>query len=436
MCDEEEDYGLEYSEDSNSEPDVDLENQYYNSKALKEDDPKGALQSFQKVLDLESGERGEWGFKALKQMIKINFKLSNYKEMMTRYKQLLLYIKSAVTRNYSEKSINSILDYISTSKNMELLQDFYETTLEALKDAKNDRLWFKTNTKLGKLYYDREDFNKLSRILKQLHQSCQTDDGEDDLKKGTQLLEIYALEIQMYTAQKNNKKLKKLYEQSLHIKSAIPHPLIMGVIRECGGKMHLREGEFEKAHTDFFEAFKNYDESGSPRRTTCLKYLVLANMLMKSGINPFDSQEAKPYKNDPEILAMTNLVSSYQNNDIAAFEVILREHRQNIMDDPFIREHIEDLLRNIRTQVLIKLIKPYTRIHIPFISRQLNIETSDVESLLVSLILDNTVRGRIDQVRGVLQVEREAEHGARYAALEKWTNQLSSLHNVITNRMS
>ena len=30
----------------------------------------------------------------------------------------------------------------------------------------------------------------------------------------------------------------------------------LGVIRECGGKMHLREGEFEKAHTDFFEAFK------------------------------------------------------------------------------------------------------------------------------------------------------------------------------------
>lgn len=120
--------------------------------------------------------------------------------MMSRYKQLLTYIKSAVTRNHSEKSINSILDYISTSRNvsislnknknitklyklyliiffhnfqMELLQDFYETTLEALKDAKNDRLWFKTNTKLGKLYYDRGDFNKLAKILKQLHQSCQ-----------------------------------------------------------------------------------------------------------------------------------------------------------------------------------------------------------------------------------------------------------------------
>ncbi|KAH9370517.1 hypothetical protein HPB48_006270 [Haemaphysalis longicornis] len=396
MCDDEEDYDLEYSEDSNSEPDVDLENQYYNSKALKEDDPAAALQSFQKVLDLEHNEKGEWGFKALKQMIKINFKLAKFEEMMARYKQLLTYIKSAVTRNYSEKSINSILDYISTSKQMELLQEFYETTLEALKDAKNDRL----------------EFTKLAKILKQLHQSCQTDDGCDDLKKGTQLLEIYALEIQMYTAQKNNKKLKKLYEQSLHIKSAIPHPLIMGVIRECGGKMHLREAEYERAHTDFFEAFKNYDESGSPRRTTCLKYLVLANMLMKSGINPFDSQEAKPYKNDPEILAMTNLVSAYQNNDISEFELILKTNRRNIMDDPFIREHIEDLLRNIRTQVLIKLITPYTRIHIPFISK-----------------------GRIDQVNQVLELDSKGQGAARYNALDKWTGQLGTLHQTIVNKI-
>lgn len=112
---------------------------------------------------------------------------------------------------------------------------------------------------------------------------------------------------------------------------------------------------------------------------------------MKSGINPFDSQEAKPYKNDPEILAMTNLVMAYQNNDINDFESILKHNRNNIMDDPFIREHIEDLLRNIRTQVLIKLIGPYTRIHIPFISKELNIDEKEVENLLVTCILDKWV---------------------------------------------
>ena len=63
-----------YSSESASEPDVDLENQYYNSKALKEDTPQAALDSFRKVLELEQ-EKGEWGFRALKQMIKIHFKL-------------------------------------------------------------------------------------------------------------------------------------------------------------------------------------------------------------------------------------------------------------------------------------------------------------------------------------------------------------------------
>ena len=57
---------------------------------------------------------------------------------------------------------------------------------------------------------------------------------------------------------------------------------------------------------------------------------VLANMLMKSGINPFDSQEAKPYKNDVEILAMTNLVTAYQNNDINEFEKILKVKTLNL----------------------------------------------------------------------------------------------------------
>lgn len=72
--------------------------------------------------------------------------------------------------------------------------------------------------------------------------------------------------------------------------------------------------------------------------------------------------------------------------------------RQTIYDDAFIRQYIEDLLKNIRTQVVLKLIQPYTRIRIPFISRELNIPEGDVEQLLVSLILDSRISGYVDQV--------------------------------------
>jgi COP9 signalosome complex subunit 2 len=53
-------------------------------------------------------------------------------------------------------------------------------------------------------------------------------------------------------------------------------------------------GSWDKASTDLFESFRQYDESGSPQRIQVLKYLVLTYMLMGSDINPFDSQETKP----------------------------------------------------------------------------------------------------------------------------------------------
>lgn len=82
------------------------------------------------------------GFKALKQTVKLYYRLGKYKEMMDSYRVMLTYIRSAVTRNYSEKCINNIMDFVSgsASQNFELLQEFYQTTLKALEEAKNERL--------------------------------------------------------------------------------------------------------------------------------------------------------------------------------------------------------------------------------------------------------------------------------------------------------
>jgi COP9 signalosome complex subunit 2 len=376
------------------------------------------------------------GFKALKQMVKLHFKLGNQREMMERYRQMLGYVKSAVTRNCSEKVINSILDFVSTSDVSELLAEFYETTLRALEEAKNERLWFKTNLKLCKLWFDCREYGRMAKILRELHRSCQREDGSDDQRKGTQLLEVYAVEIQMYTEQKDTKKLKQLYTRALGVKSAIPHPRIMGIIRECGGKMHMTERTWAEAATDFFEAFKSYDEAGASRRIQCLKYLVLANMLMNSTVNPFDAQEAKPYKNDPEIMAMTALVASYQKNEIGEFERILKSHRAAIMEDAFVRNYVEDLLRNVRTQVLLRLITPYTRVRITTIASELGVAEREVEALLVSLILDGRVEGHIDQVNGLLELRGSGTGAARkYAGLDKWAVQLRSLHATAVARV-
>ena len=83
------------------------------------------------------------GFKALKQSTKLLFLiLRRPSDALGTYTQLLTYTKSAVTRNYSEKTINGILDYVGGGKGgpveVDVLENFYQVTKQALVEAKND----------------------------------------------------------------------------------------------------------------------------------------------------------------------------------------------------------------------------------------------------------------------------------------------------------
>lgn len=441
---DDEDYGFDYSDndEANESGSADVENMYYKAKSKKDDNPEEALKEFRAIVDQEE-EQGDWGFKALKQSTKLLYlTLRRPNDALKTYTQLLTYTKSAVTRNYSEKTINGILDYVGGGKGgvveVDVLEKFYQATKKALEAAKNERLSVKTNLKLAKLWLDRKEYTRLSKLIRDLHNATGSgNEGDDQSQRGTQLLEIYALEIQMYNETRNFKKLKEIYNATNDVRSAIPHPRIMGVIKECGGKMWMGERQWNRASEDFFESFRNYDEAGSPQRIQVLKYLVLANMLTGSEVNPFDSQETKPYKTDPQIKAMTDLVDAYQRREVHSAEKILKDNRSTIMDDPFIRAYIGELLRSLRTQYLIDLIKPYTRLELSFLGKQLNVEIEEVEELLIGLILEGKVEGRIDQVGMRLELDRKQSlEKKRYAALNKWTEALEAVHGAVVGKTS
>ncbi|KAJ4420208.1 COP9/signalosome complex subunit Csn2 [Neurospora sp. IMI 360204] len=415
MQDSDEEYDFEYEdEEEEDNGDVDIENKYYNAKQTKTSDPEEALKEFLSIPPLEQ-EKGDWGFKALKQAIKLEFKLKRYQEATEHYEELLTYVKSAVTRNYSEKSIDNMLNYIEKgyddSKAVQCIEKFYSLTLQCFQSTNNERLWLKTNIKLARLLLDRKDYHSVARKLRELHNACRKPDGTDDPSKGTYSLEIYALEIQMYSETRNNNQLKVLYQKALKVRSAVPHPKIQGVIRECGGKMHMSEENWKEAQSDFFEAFRNYDEAGDLRRIQVLKYLLLTTMLMKSDINPFDSQEMKPYRNDPRISAMTELVDAYQRDDIYRYEDVLQKNT-DLLADPFIAENIDEVTRNMRTKGVVKLIAPYTRMRVGWLAERLRITEPEVMDILSFLIVDGRVKGRIDEHKGVLELEsrEDADH--------------------------
>ncbi|GKT42834.1 COP9 signalosome complex subunit 2 [Colletotrichum spaethianum] len=401
---DEEQYDFEYEEDDDEDSgDVGIENKYYNAKQLKVTDPEDAIVEFLGIPPLEE-EKGEWGFKGLKQAIKLEFKLGQYEKATEHYAELLTYVKSAVTRNYSEKSINNMLDYIEKGsdgpKAVACVEKFYSLTLESFQSTNNERLWLKTNIKLAKLLLDRKDYNTVTKKLRDLHRACQKEDGSDDPSKGTYSMEIYALEIQMHAETKNNKQLKRLYQRALKVRSAVPHPKIMGIIRECGGKMHMSEENWAEAQTDFFESFRNYDEAGDEA--------------IQAG---------------PRITAMTELVDAYQRDDVHAYENVLQKN-QDILADPFIAENIDEVTRNMRTKGVVKLIAPYTRMKLAWIAKQLKISEPEVQDILGFLIVDGKIDGKIDQQAGTLEIQSDADSD-RTKALYELTQSVSSLYTTV-----
>jgi len=76
-----EEYDFEYEEeDEEDSGDIDIENKYYNAKQTKISDPAEAIEEFLEIPALEQ-EKAEWGFKGLKQAIKLEFKLKRYEKV-------------------------------------------------------------------------------------------------------------------------------------------------------------------------------------------------------------------------------------------------------------------------------------------------------------------------------------------------------------------
>ena len=125
-------------------------------------------------------------------------------------------------------------------------------------------------------------------------------------------------------------------------------------------------------------------------------------------------------------------------NFLGSFEKTLLDKSNRILADPFIMTYVEPLRRKMREQVLLMLVTPYQRIRIEFVARELKLELSDVEMLLVDMILDQRIFGKIDQINGFLLLggEKSSVLSKKYDAVEKWNSTLKSLSQNLGARVT
>jgi len=307
------------------------------------------------------------------------------------------------------------------------------------KKAGSTKASLRLELKLAKVLWAQREWDKLGPLLEGLHTSCKNPDGTDDMSKGNQLLEIYALRVSRATERNDVKEQKQLYQAAIPVvQKALGNPRMQGIIYECGGKMELREAHFENARSAFFEAFKCFDEShANTECLSCLKYLVMANMLGGSRVDPFQDRRAKAHENNAEVALMKDTLGHFQNLDLKAFANAEKTIRTKI-DDRWIIEYLPAARRKLQKLMFLHLVKPYTTLRLTFVEKHLGLETVECEALIVELVLDAEVDISIDQIARILSVNRApgAETNRKYHACQQWTSQLSSLTRNILGKVN
>jgi COP9 signalosome complex subunit 2 len=277
-------------------------------------------------------------------------------------------------------------------------------------------------------YVTEKDYSKAQSLLKAIHQSCKTRDGQDDKTgKGSELIDIYALEMKIAFETKVKAKTKELYNATKDLRVDVKNPKSQAIIRECWGKMFGDDGQWPKAYAEFFVAFTTYQEAGqaTPARKA-LSYVVIASMLAGTGLNPFDAREAAVFQKDEPMQPVINLRRAYERRDVNSFTKALGEFQQTA--DDWILSHMDSMIADFHKQYILKFVKPYRRLRVAFLANALQITEDVCESYLVQLVLDGLIHAKIDQVNGLLDLTQRTGGGdKKYQALEGWATRLESM---------
>ena len=400
--------------DDNVDEDTSIENLYYTAKGFKDDDEQTAIDKFKEIIEFKNKEpehdQYEYIFKSYKQLMKLYFKQNKSDTMLDILNELFT-IVSKIDKSYFEDSISKmILHYSNDSNNFEFLNKFYCILLDN-SQLNNIRLWFKINTNLLNLKIDQEQYQEIPQLLKQIHQKLKT--SNESIQKSF-TLQIIACEIEYLSKvskndTKNLARMGQLYRMSLKITTAVTHPKILAIIKECGGKVQFYRENFEKARVEFYEGFKSYDEAGSSLKYKLLKYLALCSLLTESELDPFESQETQTISKSKEFDSLKLLIKSYNSLDLHEFQTILEQF--NDIDDEFYKDSIfidfcKEILKNLKSKILLNYTKGYSVIKFEFLYDQLKINESDLECLLLKSIASGKFKdSKVDFVNKVVFTE-------------------------------
>ncbi len=274
----------------------------------------------------------------------------------------------------------------------------------------------------------------------------------------------------MYCDRKEWHLLKAILERvELILPSVTGNGTDIALIRECEGIIFCEKKMWNLAFKKFHESFTKFCESNHDRRVDLLMTCVVIGCLTDRATD--EAQRAEKMEDMPEVRSLMQvkdsvktvieLTKSFRTHDMFAFQAALRGPAHQIVDaNPFLSGIVGDLLHKLRKESIHSILYPklqssglstknselqqtrpspaFSRVHLSFFAKRLDIPIADVERLLILILLEDqsvpvherSIHGKLDQTEQVLVLDSDCSG----VASDEWMRALASMGKDVARK--
>jgi len=319
----------------------------------------------------------------------------------------------------SAKAVRQLIDSLSeVPDTSDLLIVVCETCREWCRQEKRSFLRHRVELRLAILYMERGHFQKALETARQLYEEIKRLDDKQ------LLVEILVVDSKINILLNNLPKAKVSLTAAKSNANAIYCPILLQAdIDMISGVINAQENDFKTAFSYFNEAFESLHQNHEKTLATrALRYMLLSKIMADL---PKDVEQivnskvvALEYASKENTEALIAVARAQKTRSIEVFENVVLKYKNDLFADQVVAYHIRDLNERLVEQNLLRIVEPYSRVEIDHVAKLAKLPVDRVQRKLSDMILDNKLRGTLDQGIGVLIVfDAEEESLAKSSSL-------------------
>lgn len=121
---------------------------------------------------------------------------------------------------------------------------------------------------------------------------------------------------------------------------------------------------------------------------------------------------------------MKAVAQASKQQNLLMFEKCKQLYEAELLDDPVIKRHFTYLYNTLLEDNLKKIIEPYSEVQIDYVAQQIGLPMDKILQKLSEMMLDEVIKGTLDQGRNCLIIYEEEE------SVEMFEHSLGTLKNL------